>query len=90
MAYRVDCSDLDIVGCDAVFEGETPADVLDQARPYLKDHGVDLPNNELILQTGVNPLNEAYATALWRGGFDEDTVIVVRKLREQLDAPTER
>lgn len=84
MTYRVACRDLEIVGCNAVFEGDTPEDVLNQARPHLAEHNIHLPANDLVLNTSTNILKKFFASLIYPGMNDEGTQLIITRLREQL------
>lgn len=64
MAYRISMSELGIANDDTVFEGRTPADVLNELVPYLKkQHGIDLPDMGDYLTGGRGAILPARAHA---------------------------
>lgn len=82
--------DLGIADCDFVAQGEDAKTVVDQMVAHLEDeHDIDMPDAEVIL--GDYPDIPNLIKTLERvfsGEPDEETQMVVRRLREALDIHT--
>ena len=87
---EVRCADLGIADCDYVARGETAKAVVDQMVEHLEDeHGIEMPDSEIIL--GEYPdIGNLIKTLgrIFSGEPDEETRLVVQRLREALDIHT--
>jgi hypothetical protein len=74
MAYRITMSELGIANDDTAFEGRTPADILNQLVPHLKEHhGIELPDMGDYLTGGAGAILPARANA----ALPEDRGVIV-------------
>ena len=80
MTAKVTCSALAVKGCDEVFEGQSAEAVIRKVSDHLRsEHGVDLPDVDIILE-GLKP-----GDAVARQPLDEAAMLIIRRLREELD-----
>ena len=85
-------ADLGIANCDFVAQGEDARTVVAQMVDHLEEeHDIDMPDPDVILgdypdtTTLLEILNEVFS-----GRQDEETELVVRRLRQALNVSTER
>jgi len=79
MTIELTCMELGVKGCDLTASGETPGEVVTQIVEHLEsEHGIDMPDVDSILEGITTP--EEFV----EGGFDQDAIMVVKRLREEL------
>jgi predicted small metal-binding protein len=79
MTKQIYCKELGLVDCDFQARGETPGEVITDAVEHLeKDHEMELPDAEVILEGDYDP-----------GNLPEKTRLVVQRLRRAANIHSE-
>jgi len=88
---EVSCENLGVVDCEFVAQGEDKKEVVTEMVSHLEEeHGLDLPDPDVILET--YPDEEtliAKLAEIFAGGPDKETELIVNRLRNKLDIGTE-
>ena len=84
---KVRGTDLGIVDCDFVAEGEDAKAVVDQMASHLEEeHGIEIPDADVVLGDYPNTADLLLAVKeAFTGGADRETQMVVQRLREELE-----
>jgi len=79
MTIELACTELGVEDCDFIASGETPGEVVTQFVEHLEsEHDIDMPDVDSILKDKMT------TDEFLGGGFDEDAIMVVRRLQEKL------
>ena len=84
---KVGCADLGVADCDFIARGEAPREIVDPMVRHLEEeHGMDMPNPEVILDTYPDQDNfiQSLAQALTTKP-DKETQLVIKRLRQKLN-----